>query len=71
MEEAADSVQFPDPGLKPVEARMELGFLPAARHRSSWGWGWDVRQIFHLHFNFNKIVLFCVLLQCWCNKSIH
>lgn len=24
-----------------------------------------MRQIFHLHFNFNKIVLFCVLLLCW------
>lgn len=35
------------------------------------GQGWGVRQIVHLHFNFNKIVLFCVLLQYWCNKRIY
>lgn len=71
MEEEADSAQFPDPGLEPIGARTELGFLPAGRHGSGWGRGWGERQIFHLHFNFNKIVLFWVLLQCWCNKSIH
>lgn len=53
----------PDLGSCPIEAGMEPGFLPAASHGS--------RQMFHLHFNFNKIVLFCVLLPCWCNKSIH
>jgi len=37
VEKEADPVQFPAPGLEPVEARTELGFLPAARHGSSWG----------------------------------
>lgn len=71
MQEEADSVPAPDLGSCPIKAGMEPGFLPAASHGSSWRQGWGTRQMFHLHFNFNKIVLFCVLLPCWCNKSIH
>lgn len=55
---------------EPVESRMELGFPPAPSHGSSRRRGWGVRQTFHLHFNFNKIALFCVLLRCWGNKSL-
>lgn len=71
LQEEAESVPAPDLGSCPIEAGTEPGFLPAASHGSSWRQGWGTRQMFHLHFNFNKIVLFCVLLPCWCNKSIH
>lgn len=67
MRDRAGSMPFPD--LEPLESRLEPGFPPAPDTDSAAGGGWALRQIFHLHFNFDKIALFCVLLQCRGNKT--